>query len=194
LRFCLPPLGEVGDRVAEFLLEVLKRSTPGELQITDPEVWPPHVVRRNFQKENSATRSPTSPSGASRIATFDSTSSSLNSTEAPWYYNYYGERECCRDSKFHRVMEILLKWLNRRSQRRSFNWQGFKDLQDHFKVPRPRITDKPRVKTSAACLAACRDAAECFAGLKPDAEASISEGTVRENRTPGSVLRLSGNC
>jgi hypothetical protein len=42
-----------------------------------------------------------------------------------------------------------LKWLNRRSQRRSFNWQGFKDLLEHFEVPRPRITDKPRLRTSA---------------------------------------------
>jgi len=67
------------------------------------------------------------------------------------YYNYYGVKGNAVGLKeFHsRAMEILLKWLNRRSQRRSFNWQGFKDLLDHFQVPRPRITDKPRVKTSA---------------------------------------------
>ena len=67
------------------------------------------------------------------------------------YYNYYGVTGNAVGLKeFHRrAMETLLKWLNRRSQRRSFNWQGFKDLLEHFQVPRPRITDKPRVKTSA---------------------------------------------
>ncbi len=67
------------------------------------------------------------------------------------YYNYYGVKgNAVGIQEFHsRAMEILLKWLNRRSQRRSFNWQGFKDLLDHFNVPRPRITDKPRLRTSA---------------------------------------------
>jgi hypothetical protein len=67
------------------------------------------------------------------------------------YYNYYGVRGNAVGLKeFHsRATEILLKWLNRRSQRRSFNWQGFQDLLDHFQVLRPRITDKPRVQTHA---------------------------------------------
>jgi RNA-directed DNA polymerase len=66
------------------------------------------------------------------------------------YYNYYGVKgNAVGIQEFHsRAMKILLKWLNRRSQRRSFNWQGFKDLLDHFNVPRPRITDRPRLKTS----------------------------------------------
>lgn len=67
------------------------------------------------------------------------------------YYNYYGVHgNAVGLQQFHRrAMEILLKWLNRRSQRRSFNWQGFKDLLAHFQVPPPRITAKPRVQTSA---------------------------------------------
>lgn len=66
------------------------------------------------------------------------------------YYNYYGVNgNSVGLQEFHgRAMEILLKWLNRRSQRRSLNWQGFKDLLDHFDVPRPRITDRPRVRIS----------------------------------------------
>jgi RNA-directed DNA polymerase len=66
------------------------------------------------------------------------------------YYNYYGVKGMLlRIQEFYsRAMETLLKWLNRRSQRRSFNWQGFKDLLEHFEVPRPRITDKPRLRTS----------------------------------------------
>lgn len=67
------------------------------------------------------------------------------------YYNYYGVTGNAVGLKeFHsRAMETLLKWLNRRSQRRSFNWQGCQDLLDHFQVPRPRITDKPRLRTIA---------------------------------------------
>ena len=66
------------------------------------------------------------------------------------YYNYYGVRGNIEGlSEFYgRAMEILQKWLNRRSQRRSMNWQGFNDLLKHFEVPRPRITEKPRVRTS----------------------------------------------
>ena len=66
------------------------------------------------------------------------------------YYNYYGVRGNIEGlSEFYgRAMEILQKWLNRRSQRRSMNWQGFNDLLKHFEVPRPRITEKPRTRTS----------------------------------------------
>lgn len=68
------------------------------------------------------------------------------------YYNYYGVTGNTRGLKefFDQAASILWKWLNRRSQRRSFNWQGFKDLLDHFDVPRPRITERPRVRTAAS--------------------------------------------
>jgi hypothetical protein len=49
---------------------------------------------------------------------------------------------------------ILFKRLNRRSQRRSFNWQGFNDLLDHYQVPRPRVLPKPRIEKSAAIQSA----------------------------------------
>jgi hypothetical protein len=45
---------------------------------------------------------------------------------------------------------ILFKWLNRRSQRRSFNWRGFNDLLEHFGVPRPRVLPKRRIEKPAA--------------------------------------------
>ncbi|HKR59759.1 MAG TPA: hypothetical protein VJS64_08480 [Pyrinomonadaceae bacterium] len=67
------------------------------------------------------------------------------------YYNYYGVKGNADGLKefYVTAMEILKKWLNRRSQRRSFNWQYFKVLLDHFQVPPPRITDKLRLRTSA---------------------------------------------
>ena len=40
---------------------------------------------------------------------------------------------------FSEALKILYKWLNRRSQRRSYNWNGFKELLEHFQVPKARI-------------------------------------------------------
>jgi RNA-directed DNA polymerase len=57
------------------------------------------------------------------------------------YYNYYGivgNYESLAQF-FHRGLRILFKWLNRRSQRRSYNWEGFAALLKHYKVEKPRI-------------------------------------------------------
>jgi hypothetical protein len=43
-----------------------------------------------------------------------------------------------------------LKGLNRRSQRRSYNWQGFKDILEHFKVERPRLSAHPKTRKATA--------------------------------------------
>jgi len=62
------------------------------------------------------------------------------------YYNYYGVPGNSGGLKefFNEAMGTLRKWLNRRSQRRSFTRRGFDDLLDHFHVPRPRVTIRPR--------------------------------------------------
>jgi hypothetical protein len=39
----------------------------------------------------------------------------------------------------YRVTQALFKWLNRRSQRKSYNWEGFKELVKHFGIVKPRI-------------------------------------------------------
>jgi group II intron reverse transcriptase/maturase len=59
------------------------------------------------------------------------------------YYNYYGliGNYDSMSKFFYYAIRILYKWLNRRSQRRSFNWSQFKDVLDYFKVERPRITE-----------------------------------------------------
>ena len=57
------------------------------------------------------------------------------------YYNYYGIRgnyDSLQDF-FHHAKRILFKALNRRSQRRSYNWRGFAELIRVFKLRRPRI-------------------------------------------------------
>ena len=61
------------------------------------------------------------------------------------YYNYYGVIGNIKrlTDYFNGVMRLLFKWLNRRSQRRSFNFKGFRELCKHFKVLRPRIVERP---------------------------------------------------
>lgn len=60
------------------------------------------------------------------------------------YYNYYGVVGNYKSLKqfYDQAMRILYKWLNRRSQRRSYNWAGFNELLEEFKVERPRIVKR----------------------------------------------------
>ncbi len=64
------------------------------------------------------------------------------------YYNYYGVHGNYGSLKqfFSSAMRILMKWLNRRSQRRSYNWSGFTAVLQHFQVKRPRVVGRPRVR------------------------------------------------
>jgi RNA-directed DNA polymerase len=57
------------------------------------------------------------------------------------YYNYYGIRgnyQSLADVHYW-VKRVLFRELNRRSQRRSYNWTGFADLLKAFPLERPRI-------------------------------------------------------
>ena len=57
------------------------------------------------------------------------------------YYNYYGIRGNYKQlsSFLYYVTQSLYKWLNRRSQRKSYNWQGIKDMIKHYGILQPRI-------------------------------------------------------
>lgn len=58
------------------------------------------------------------------------------------YWNYYGvigNYESLAQF-FYQSKRILFKWLNRRSQRKSYTWGRFKRLLNLFGVPGPRIT------------------------------------------------------
>jgi hypothetical protein len=57
------------------------------------------------------------------------------------YYNYYGIRGNFDsiDDFFYHVTRTLYRLLNRRSQRRSYNWKGFAELIKVFKLERPHI-------------------------------------------------------
>jgi group II intron reverse transcriptase/maturase len=60
------------------------------------------------------------------------------------YYNYFGVIGNYERLKeyFRQAMRILKKWLNRRSQRRSFNWKTFWAMLERHKIERPRITER----------------------------------------------------
>jgi hypothetical protein len=57
------------------------------------------------------------------------------------YYNYYGfAGNTATLNKFaYAVERMWYKWINRRSQRKSFNWEEFQELLTRFPLPRPRI-------------------------------------------------------
>lgn len=57
------------------------------------------------------------------------------------HYNYYGITDNSRAlERFEQCAEeLLFKWLNRRSQRRSFKWDKFEKLLRKYPLPRPRI-------------------------------------------------------
>jgi RNA-directed DNA polymerase len=46
-------------------------------------------------------------------------------------------------------MRILFKWLNRRSQRHSYNWTGFRELLRDLQVELPYIVGRPKTRLAA---------------------------------------------
>ncbi len=62
------------------------------------------------------------------------------------YFNYYGVYGNYPSLMlfFYKAMRLLMKYLNRRSQRGSYNWAGFQQLIEQFGIVKPRITRRPR--------------------------------------------------
>ena len=57
------------------------------------------------------------------------------------HYNYYGITDNSESlSRFlFEITELLFKWLNRRSQKKSYEWNGFNQMIKMYKVPTPKI-------------------------------------------------------
>jgi len=57
------------------------------------------------------------------------------------HYQYYGVSGNMRSirSYYYQTLRLVYKWLNRRSQRRSFHWKGFMEYLNHYPLPQPRI-------------------------------------------------------
>lgn len=57
------------------------------------------------------------------------------------HYNYYGVTDNIHmlNSYYYEVLCLLFKWLNRRSQKRSFNYEEFNRYLEKHPLPTPRI-------------------------------------------------------
>jgi RNA-directed DNA polymerase len=60
------------------------------------------------------------------------------------YWNYYGVRGNSESLGEYRkqTRRLLYKWLNRRSQKRSFTWSTFNRMIERFQIPEPNIWEK----------------------------------------------------
>jgi hypothetical protein len=60
------------------------------------------------------------------------------------HVQYYGVSHNFKSVRIfiHKVMKILFKWLNRRSQRKSFIWEKFQMLLDKINFPKAKICHK----------------------------------------------------
>ena len=75
-----------------------------------------------------------------------------STTKLRGYSQYYGGHGNSTSLQhfFDGVVRRLLQWLNRRSQRPSYNWQGFTALLGHFKIERPRLVGYPQRRKATA--------------------------------------------
>jgi len=57
------------------------------------------------------------------------------------YLNYYAITDNSKKCTvyLHHVTQILYKWLNRKSQRRSYTWEGYLQALEYVRWPKPRI-------------------------------------------------------
>lgn len=57
------------------------------------------------------------------------------------YYAYYGVTDNSRSlaSFLKAVRKILYRWLNRRSERKSYNWKTYKQMLDYYTLEKPKI-------------------------------------------------------
>jgi group II intron reverse transcriptase/maturase len=56
-------------------------------------------------------------------------------------YNYYAVSDNSKsiNSLYHEVQKLVYKWLNRRSQKKSFNWDKFELFLEKYPIVKPRI-------------------------------------------------------
>lgn len=57
------------------------------------------------------------------------------------HFNYYGISENYRSIKsfYEQTIKLVFKWLNRRSQKKSFNWETFIKYISKYRLPKPKI-------------------------------------------------------
>ena len=60
------------------------------------------------------------------------------------HYAYYGISDNSRslNEYYYRVIRMIFKWVNRRSQRASMNWNNLKEYLKRYPLPKPRIVHR----------------------------------------------------
>jgi group II intron reverse transcriptase/maturase len=60
------------------------------------------------------------------------------------HYAYYGISDNIHslNGYYRRVIRMIFKWVNRRSQRASMNWSGFRQYLERYPLPKPRIVHR----------------------------------------------------
>ena len=68
----------------------------------------------------------------------------LLTTKMLGHYGYYGISDNSRSIGVYnwQVRRMVYKWLNRRSQKASMNWEGFERYLERYPLPKPRIVHK----------------------------------------------------
>jgi hypothetical protein len=96
------------------------------------------------------------------------------------YWNYYGVRGNYESlsTLYYRVNQLLFKWLNRRSQKKSYTWEKYNRMCKRFSICTPVLLRNPHNQT---CL------------IEDSAKRVFSKSPVREYCTPGSVRGHPGN-
>ena len=61
------------------------------------------------------------------------------------YWNHYGVRGNFQglSQLYHKINQLLFKWLNRRSQKRSYTWEEYAKMCTRHNICTPRIVEKP---------------------------------------------------
>jgi hypothetical protein len=77
------------------------------------------------------------------------------------YWNYYGVRGNSKSLEqfFQQTRQILFRWLNRRSQKKSYTGRGFERLLRRFQIPHPWIVERETVPIRQESVGADVDAA-----------------------------------
>jgi group II intron reverse transcriptase/maturase len=67
------------------------------------------------------------------------------------YFNHFGVHGNLRSLEFfyYQIIRQVWKYLNRRSQRKSYNWDGFRQLLTQFGVVKPHIVNRPKRERKA---------------------------------------------
>jgi hypothetical protein len=69
------------------------------------------------------------------------------------HWNYYGiignSKSLCQ--YYYLSKGLFHKWLNRRSQKRSYTWRAFVRLVDRYKLPTPKIVETGRKEPNESC-------------------------------------------